>query len=134
MTLTIKITQPTPGHYVVALDGRLDALAYAAFEKQVSPLLEPGIRAVTLDLSRLAYISSMGLRTVFKIRRVLEGLQGVFMMTGLQPQIAKVFEIAQALPKQVVFTSVAEADRYLSTMQARELEKQRAAKPPSSRP
>ena len=40
---------------------------------------------------------------------------------NMQPQIEKVFDIANALPAQSIFTSTEEADNYLDSMQKRVL-------------
>ena len=80
-----------------------------------------GARGIRLDLSRLAYISSMGMRVVMKLMKDLRAQNAVFQMVNLQPQIRKVFEIAAALPKEEVFKNVKEADAYLDEMQKRVL-------------
>jgi hypothetical protein len=46
----------------------------------------------------------------------------MFLMVNLQPQIKKVFDIAQALPGEAVFSSVEEADEYFDAMQKKALE------------
>ena len=78
-------------------------------------------RGIRLDLTNLAYISSMGMRVVMKLMKDLRAQKAVFQMVNLQPQIKKVFEIAAALPKEEVFKNVEEADAYLDLMQKRVL-------------
>ena len=79
-----------------------------------------------LDMAGLKYISSMGLRSILHTRKAIENAKGSVLMLNLQPQIAKVFEIANALPNVPVFTSTAEADRYLDAIQRKTIDPQSA--------
>ncbi len=59
------------GELYVTLDGRLDALTSADFEKELEAHYE-GISAITLDCAKLEYISSAGLRTILAAEQFLE--------------------------------------------------------------
>jgi anti-anti-sigma regulatory factor len=65
----------------------------------------------------------MGLRVMLKTKKTMELNGGQVIITQPQPQIAKVFEIARALPNTAVFASIKEADAYLDAMQKQEIEK-----------
>jgi stage II sporulation protein AA (anti-sigma F factor antagonist) len=123
MSLKIEIKKDREGRYVAALDGHLDTQTYQQCEDQIAPLIVQPISLI-LDLGNLSYISSMGLRVLLKARKTLEGHRGRLLLTNLQPQIARIIEIANALPKEQIFTSVAEADRYFDAMQKQVLEEQ----------
>lgn len=86
----------------------------------MGPLLGEPVNGILLDMSKLSYISSMGIREIFRIRKVVEMSGGSVMIANLQPQIAKVLEIANALPKARIFASIEEADRYFDAVQRRE--------------
>jgi anti-anti-sigma factor len=131
MALQVTIAEQRTGYFIVTLVGSLNSQTAAEGEAQLAPLLTGKAQAVLLDLALLDYISSMGLRLILKTRKALEARKGRLILANLQPQIAKVFEIAKALPPQAVFASVAEADRYFDIIQRRELEKQ---SPPGKRP
>ena len=120
MPLTVDITRKPNGICVVKLYGRLDTTTYGRLESQLDPLLQASTKALIFDMAELSYISSMGLRTILAARKAIEGHGNTLVITNLQPQIAKVFEIAKALPNERVFSSVEEADRYLTAMQERE--------------
>jgi anti-anti-sigma factor len=122
MGLDIKIESREKGTWVVCPDGRLDSATAPAFEEKIAHLLVPQTQAFILNLERLNYISSAGLRVIFKIRKVLTAHHGAFIIARLQPQIQKVFEIVNALPNTPIFESEAEADRYLDAMQKKENE------------
>ena len=124
MTLHVKVSKQREGYFVVTLRGKLDSQTAPECEAQLAPLLTGGAKVILLDLSFVDYISSMGVRLVLKTRKALEARQARLIMSNLQPQIAKVFEIARALPPQAIFASVAEADAYFDMIQRKELEKQ----------
>jgi len=122
MALTVNIENRETGVYVVCPDGRLDANTTASFEEKINALLVPETRTMVLNLERLTYLSSAGVRVIFKIRKALASSRGTFIMVNLQPQIQKVFEIINALPETPIFESIAEVDRYLDAMQKKEIE------------
>lgn len=124
MSLYVKVSKQREGYVVVALNGKLDSQTSLECEAKLLPLLDGSAKVVLLDMSLLDYISSMGVRLVLKTRKALEAKQSRLIMSNLQPQIAKVFEIAKALPPQAIFASVAEADRYFDVIQRKEIEKQ----------
>lgn len=108
---------------VVAMTGKLDSAAAPVCETKLNEALALSPRVLMLDLALLEYISSLGLRTILKTRKAVEANGGSVVMANLQPQIAKVFEIASVLPKEAIFASIEEADQYLDAMQRKELEK-----------
>ena len=120
--IKVVITQKR-GAWVVDIDGRLDNQTWSQCEQKLAPLFEAKPASVTLDLAGLEYISSMGIRTIMKVRKAVEGAGGKVVLAEMQPQIAKVFEITAALPKERIFASIEEADRYFTTIQERELHK-----------
>jgi anti-anti-sigma factor len=121
MSLKIDTKQKMPGYFELALDGRLDTETHGQLDAALKKLPVSGARGVRLDLAKLTYISSMGLRVVMKLMKDLREQKAVFQMVNLQPQIKKVFDIAAALPTESVFASVEEADAYLDTMQKKAL-------------
>lgn len=126
MSLTTSISRNSEGLVTITLAGRLDTVTYGDLEKALTPLLAGDARVMTFDLGKLTFISSMGLRVLLKVRAALESKKRTLLMVNVPPPIAKVFEIANALPQECVFASVEEADRYLAVMQQKELEKQRS--------
>jgi anti-anti-sigma factor len=70
-----------------------------------------------LDLEGVTYISSAGVRSVFRARKALAARGGKVLVLNPQPQIQKVFDIVKAVPVSDVFRSTAELDAYLDKMQ-----------------
>jgi anti-anti-sigma factor len=120
MELQIHIDPPSNGSQRVALGGRLDTDSYAEFDRQLEPLL-PGMQSLLLDLSELVYISSAGIRSIFRARKALAGHSGKVLVLNPQPQIQKVFDVVKAVPLNEIFSSAAEADAYLDAMQRKVL-------------
>ena len=116
MDLSIHIDAIDGGSRHVALAGRLDTHTYEELDRQLASALGPGVSVLVFDLARLEYISSAGIRSVFKARKVVEGRGGKVVVANLQPQIRKVFDIVKAVPMNAIFASVQEADRYLHAM------------------
>lgn len=125
MGFTVQIENREAGSYVVCPEGRLDAATTPAFEEKINPLLAPQTKTLILNLEKLIYLSSAGIRVIFKIRKTLAANRGTFIITNLQPQIRKVFEIINALPDTPIFQSIEEVDRYLDAIQKKAIEEQR---------
>ena len=116
--LRIDTTPPANGVQRVAIGGRLDTHTYAELDQTLAPLLaNPAITSLVLDLAGLDYISSAGIRSVFKARKALSARAGKVLVVNPQPQIQKVFDMVKAVPLGDIFTSAAEADAYLDAMQ-----------------
>jgi anti-anti-sigma factor len=121
MELTIHIDPPGNRSRRVALQGRLDTNTYAELDRQLAPILASDIDSLVLDLAGLEYISSAGVRSIFKARKALAARQGKVLVLNPQPQIRKVFDVVKAVPLNEIFTSVEEMDRYLDAMQRKVL-------------
>lgn len=119
MSLEVEIYPPVNGNHYVAVGGRLDSSNHEELDAKLVPLLAHGLhsRVLVLDLARLEYISSAGVRCILKARKALAPRDGKVLVVNPQAQIHKVLELVQALPMDEVFASVAEADAYLDAMQ-----------------
>ena len=125
MTLKINITKKQDGAYVAALSGSIDSDTYTDLELKLKPFFNTSTKVLILNMEGVSYIASLGIRVILSAKRAVEKGGGVFMMTGLQPQIKKVFDIVHLLPAMNVFADIEEADRYFGTIQRREMEKQK---------
>jgi anti-anti-sigma factor len=104
------------------LAGHLDSHTYQSADSELEPVLaDASVNLLVLDLSDLEYISSAGLRTVFRARKSLGSRGGKVLVANPQPQIRKVFDLVKAVPFSEIFSSTAEADAYLDAMQKRVL-------------
>ena len=117
MPLTVVSEQGTAGIHIVRPAGSLDSNTSSILEDHLAGLRRDGATTVVLDLKNLTYISSAGVRVILVAKKAMKAAGGDVVLTNLQPQIRKVFEIIQALPSLNVFESVADLDRYLAGMQ-----------------
>ena len=122
--LRVDVIARDDGAYMVLPCGRLDTTTAPLFEKKLNALLVPNRKVLIFDLAQLVYLSSAGVRIIFKARKFMDEHHHTFLMTNLQPQIQKVFDIVNALPSEHVFKDMSEVDNYLDVMQRKEVEKQ----------
>ena len=99
MALTIKVVENKPRVFVVTLAGSLDS------------------KILTLDVAGLTFISSMGIRVVFKAQKDLARAGGYLCLARIPAPIQKALEIVEALPSMQIFASIQEMDAYLAKMQ-----------------
>lgn len=121
MSLSIEIAPAGNGIQRVALAGRLDTHTYGELDQQLSPVLGSQVQSLILDLAGLDYISSAGVRSIFKARKALASRGGKVVVVNPKPQIQKVFDVVKAVPLDEIFSSVQEADAYLDAMQKKVL-------------
>ena len=119
--LTITVTPREPRGYTIFLKGRLDSITSPDFEKTVDTILSAEAKIIILNLADLVFLSSAGIRVIFKLQKGVLQKKGAVVISKPQPQVAKVIEIIRALPKEQVFESDEEADRYLAMVQRQEL-------------
>lgn len=122
MSLKVQIQPAVGASQRVAIAGRLDTHTYQELDRQLAPVLTSSVTSLVLDLAGLEYISSAGVRSVFKARKALAARGGKVLVANPQPQIQKVFDVVKAVPMNEIFSSVAEADAYLDAMQRKVLE------------
>ncbi len=123
MVLKIDVDKRSGDVYVFSLSGSIDSDTYNILDDRITPILNAGAKVVIFDMEGVEYISSMGLNSVFRLQRSLEQTNGTFMMTNVQPQVKKVFDIVKALPSMKIFETIEDADTYLYKIQQDELEK-----------
>ena len=123
MPLDVQIDQKGSGLTEVTLIGRLDTTTAPELERVLAGVVSQPGRSVRFEMSQLNYVSSMGIRVLFSAFKTLKQSNNLLLMVNLQPQIQKVFEIAQALPRESIFASVKEADEYFDAMQRKALGK-----------
>lgn len=76
-------------HFVI--EGRLDARGTAVALEPVTAAVAAGARTVLLDMHKVSFLSSSGLRTLLMIRREINAHQGTLMLIGLLPHVEEVF-------------------------------------------
>ncbi len=95
--------------FVVQPGERLDVGTASEFEAAVQEVLDGGVRNVVLDLSRVTYISSVGLGTCLKCAKLAQAKQGRVVVAGLTEPVRKVFEISGLTNLFSIFASYEDA-------------------------
>ena len=113
-----------PGTFTVTPFGSIDSDSYTDFDAKMKPLLVPSTKGILLDLANVEYISSAGLGVLFTMKKFLKQKGSDLLFYNLKPQIKRLFEIVNALPKETLFKNAEEADAYLYKMMNREIEGQ----------
>ena len=124
MSLQVRIDAAVATRIVVRPIGKLDAVSCQEFDRALGGVLANAPRGGTLviDLVDLEYVSSAGLRSLFRARKAMRTNGGFSLLVHAQPQVRKVFEIVKAVPVHEIFQSVEELDAYLSEMQRKVVE------------
>ena len=75
----------------IALEGRLDTTTSPMLENELKEAL-PGVTELTLDLEKLEYISSAGLRVLLAAQKTMSK-QGAMKLVNVNEIIMEIFEI-----------------------------------------
>ena len=83
---------------VVSPAGRIDQSNADEFEKELAPHVTrcaADADRLIVDMSRLEYISSAGLRVLMLAAKQSKAQGGTLVLTGLQPLVQEIFEISK---------------------------------------
>ena len=81
------------GINIFKLNGRLDSNTSQGFEKKIFQAIDDGSKSMIIDFKELEYISSAGLRVIFKATKALKREEGKMMLCDMQDYVKEVFEI-----------------------------------------
>ena len=79
---------------VVALSGRFDAQSAAQVDAALQATLQGGSGKLLVDMTKVDYVSSAGLRVLLSAAKKSGSLGGRLVLCGLQPYVLEVFEVA----------------------------------------
>lgn len=117
MPLNIRVEDSRSFTKTLHLEGRLDNQTVAELDKELDNVLKAPIKALVFDLKKLEYISSAGIRSLFRAQKDMKTRSGQALVVNPQPAVQKVFDIVKAVDLKSVFANVKELDAYLDTMQ-----------------
>lgn len=117
MSLNIRVEDSRASTKTVALEGRLDNETVMALDRELDAVLATMVKVVVLDLGRLEYVTSAGLRSIFRVQKAMKARGGQCVLLDPQPQVQKVLDIVKVADLGAVFRSVQELDEYLDAMQ-----------------
>ena len=117
MPLNVRVEEGRSFTKTLVLEGRLDSDTVATLDRDLDAVLASPVKVVVFELSKLEYISSAGLRSLFQARKSMKARAGKVLILNPQPPVQKVFDIVKATDVNEVFRSVTELDAYLDAMQ-----------------
>jgi anti-anti-sigma factor len=94
---------------VLAVSGRMDAENTPQFDETCQSCIAEGHTSLVADLSDLAYVSSMGLRSFLSVAKALQSKGGVLRLCCLKGLVKQVFEITHLMQAFAVYESVESA-------------------------
>ena len=88
--MTIDIKEQNGG-FTALMSGRLDTPAAVQASKDMQPLMDNADKVITLDCTKLDYISSSGLRLFLSLRKETASKGGKVIIENINDEIKKVF-------------------------------------------
>lgn len=91
----------------IILQGELMLQTYAQLETALKEAVESKLKNVVVDMCKVDYVDSSGLRLLVDYHHQLSYLQGKFILSGVTPGVRKVIEVTHL---NQVFTIQDDAD------------------------
>ncbi len=79
---------------ILEIDGRLDTSNYGMLEKKLGELFDQNHRYILLNLAKMDYVSSSGLRVFLMYLKKLKANEGKLMLSNMQDNVKEIFDIA----------------------------------------
>jgi anti-anti-sigma factor len=93
--MTMKINSKKNEDFnVVEVEGRLDTTNYIELDQVLSGMLDNGENKLILDIGKLEYVSSSGLRIFLMYLKKIKSSQGRFILCNMNEEIKEIFEIS----------------------------------------
>ena len=90
MSLDILITPEASNGKRISITGSLDSNTSPALQERIDAEINESVSTTIIDFKDLDFLSSAGLRVIFKTKKVMDNSNGKFLLVNLQPQIKKV--------------------------------------------
>ena len=117
MSLEINIKPEENYGKRISIAGSLDNNTAPELQQRIDDVINDAVATTIIDFKKLDFLSSAGLRVIFKTKKFMDNNGGKLLLVNLQPQIKKVFEIIKAVEGMNVFKDQDEMDEYLTDMQ-----------------
>lgn len=90
----MKISQEPTGEGVkIVLQGELTLQTYAQLEAALKEAVESKLKNVVVDMRKVDYVDSSGLRLLVDYHHQFSYLQGKLVLSGVTPSVRKVIEV-----------------------------------------
>lgn len=108
MTLTIT-EKKQDNKLVVYCEGRVDSTNANVFEEKLSAIIGEDQNKFIIDFSKIAFVSSAGLRVLLIAAKKVKPNGGAVILTGLSPEVQEVFDISGFTSIFTIYKTVEEA-------------------------
>lgn len=119
MSLNIVERNKTEEAVSLELQGSLDSDTAPQLDQHLSEAIGSETKVVAFNMAGITFISSAGLRVIFKTLKLMKSRGGQVSVTQMSKGVRKVFEIVKVMPDLTVFADQAEMDEYLEAVQRR---------------
>ena len=99
------LAEDVDGNVVLEVRGRVDSLTAPALQDQLTRALQTPDTGVIVDLTRVEYLSSAGLRALLVAMQQAQKVHGKLVLHGLNERVREVFEISGFISILTVCTS-----------------------------
>lgn len=82
------------GHHTLSLSGELDLAEATGLETMITRLCGEGLKGISLDLSRLTFMDSSGLRVVLHAQQLCRERRYDFLVVPGDGQVLRLFQVA----------------------------------------
>lgn len=89
--MQVKVENNSDGNLTISVEGSIDTVTAADFEKQVKEALN-GAKKLVLDFEKVEYVSSAGLRAIISLNSIMEE-QGKMVVKNVSEDVNEVFEM-----------------------------------------
>jgi anti-anti-sigma factor len=111
-------TRTDAGTVRLALVGELDTSTAPELDAAIDAAVTPDLRNLVVDLAKLEFVSSAGLRVFAKAQKTMKAQDGRSFFVHPTDQVRRVFEFVQAVKLSDVFESEADLDSHLVMIQS----------------
>ena len=79
---------------LLKIDGKFDAISAPEAEKEISSVISDGTKKIIINMEKVRYISSAGLRTLLIAAKEIKVEKGKIVICSMPEAVKKVFEIS----------------------------------------
>lgn len=94
MAMDLKVTEQDDIK-IVHLEGKLDVNLSIEIEAEFEKMIDAGTTKMVLDLKKVEYLSSSGLRIFISAMRKLKERNGKLVLCNITPMVKKIFKIVE---------------------------------------
>lgn len=108
--MTLNVTEQTmQNKLVVFCEGRIDSTNANIFENKIVEIIDKGNNTLIIDFSKIAFVSSAGLRVLLIAAKKVKPYGGSVILSGLSNEVQEVFDISGFSSIFTIYKTVDEA-------------------------